>query len=66
MGFASNANPNKSQNDISYDMPFERSKIETHSVGPANISFENFVESTKILDKAKVSKVFYRYETINS
>ena len=66
MGFVGNNNPNKSQNDISYDMPFDRMKLETHSVGPANVSFENFVESTKILDRAKVSKVFFQYETINS
>ena len=51
MGFVG-GNPNKSQsdikNDISYDgaVTFDRLKLETHSVGPAHLSFENFVEST--------------------
>ena len=51
MGFVG-GNPNKSQSDIrndtSYDgaVTFDRMKIDTHSVGPAHLSFENFVEST--------------------
>ena len=38
----------------------------THSVGPNNVSFENFVESTKILDRDLVSKVFNQYEANSS
>ena len=38
----------------------------THSVGPNNVSFENFVESTKILDRDLVSKVFNQYEAHSS
>ena len=40
--------------------------MQTYSVGPNNVSFENFVESTKILDRDLVSKVFNQYEAHSS